>query len=70
MFDIYLVVFSPYLMELKWLVRGKLEDVSIIDNVSNYGYLNYLSESVDYIFNRFQHVSHVALILIIENILT
>lgn len=54
---------SPYLMELKWLVRGKLEDVSIIDNVSSYGYLNYLSESIDYIFNRFQHVGHVALIL-------
>ncbi len=60
---IFILLSSPYLMELKWLVRGKLEDVSIIDNVSNYGYLNYLSESVDYIFNRFQHVGHVALIL-------
>lgn len=60
---VFMLLSSPYLMELKWLVRGKLEDVSIIDNVNNYGYWNYLTEAIDYIFNRFQHVGHVALIL-------
>lgn len=62
-FFVFILLFSPYLMELKWLVRSGAEEVDIIDNVSNYGYINYLSESIDYIFNRFQHVGHVALIL-------
>lgn len=62
-FVTFLMLISPYLMELKWIVRGKIDDASIIENVENYGYLNYLSESVDYIFNRFQHVGHVAMII-------
>lgn len=62
-FLILIVLFSPYLMELKWVVRGKLEDTSIIENVNNYGYVNYLLDTIDYIFNRFQHVGHVALVL-------
>lgn len=64
-FLISILLILPYLMELKWVVREKLEDVSIVENVNNYGYLNYLGDAVDYFFNRFQHVGHVA--LIIEN---
>ncbi|MFW1801646.1 oligosaccharide repeat unit polymerase [Acinetobacter nematophilus] len=61
-FVVFIIALSPYLMELKWVVRGKLENSSIIENVNNYGYVNYLLDTIDYIFNRFQHVGHVALI--------
>lgn len=66
---ILIIFILPYLIELKWFVRGEGGDVSIVENVKNYGYLNYLSNAIDYVFNRFQHVGHVALIIENQNFL-
>lgn len=52
----------PYLIELKWVIRGNYDIIDVIENVNNFGYREYLLESVDYVLNRFQHVGHVALI--------
>ena len=53
----------PYLLELKWVIRGNYDIIDVIENVNKFGYEEYLMESMNYVFNRFQHVGHVALIL-------
>lgn len=56
-------IICPYLLELKWVIRGGYDLIDVVNNVDSYGYERYFFEAMDYVFNRFQHVGHVALIL-------
>lgn len=58
-----LIFFSfPYLLLMKWAMRSGDSFFSVFDMVDRENYLKLLSESLDFIFNRFQHNYHVALI--------
>lgn len=63
---ILLLLLLPYLTQLKWAIRsdtGIYEAISeTINMVNDAGYMKLLGESLDYIFNRFQHNYHVALL--------
>ncbi|KAF1022967.1 MAG: hypothetical protein GAK29_03055 [Acinetobacter bereziniae] len=63
---VLIILFSlvcPYLLEMKWVIRGDYDLIDVIVNVNNYGYERYFFEAINYVFNRFQHVGHIALII-------
>lgn len=57
------VLFLPYLIQMKWVVRSGGDLFLIGENVNTIGYVKLLNESFYYVFNRFQHNYHVALLL-------
>lgn len=61
-FILITILLLPYLFFLKWAMRTNESVISAIYNVQNNGYIEILSESMYYVFNRFQHNYHVALI--------
>lgn len=53
---------SPYLVVLKWTIRDSGDVIaSLLLNFREIEYSSLLLDSIDYIFNRFQHIGHVAL---------
>ena len=62
-FLIVLILCLPYLSQMKWVIRSGGSVVDAIQEVSNIGYFQLLEETIHYVFNRFQHNYHVALLL-------
>lgn len=60
---IVLILFLPYLNQMKWVIRSDGSVVDAIQAVNDIGYLRLVEESLFYVFNRFQHNYHVALLL-------
>ena len=58
-----LILFLPYLNQMKWVIRSDGSVVDAIQAVNDIGYLRLVEESLFYVFNRFQHNYHVALLL-------
>lgn len=52
----------PYLFMLKWAMRSGDSVISVLERVDKNSYFYFLNEGFYYIFNRFQHNYHVALI--------
>lgn len=52
----------PYLFLLKWAMRSSDSVLSVLEVVNKDSYLDLLGEGLYYVFNRFQHNYHVALI--------
>ncbi|WP_111860660.1 oligosaccharide repeat unit polymerase [Acinetobacter sp. CFCC 10889] len=57
-----LLFLTPFLFELKWIARSNSLYSGVINNVLDRGYLESLSLTLNYIFSRFQHIYHVALL--------
>lgn len=58
-----LLIFStPFLFELKWIARSNSLYSGVIDNVLDRGYFESMNLTLTYIFSRFQHIYHVALL--------
>lgn len=61
-----LILIFPFIIEGKFFIRSSQGDIKIadiFDNVLNYGYINYLEYSINYLFLRFQSVGHTAFII-------
>ncbi|WP_111885524.1 oligosaccharide repeat unit polymerase [Acinetobacter sp. CFCC 11171] len=63
LFFFVLVLFLvPYLVLMKWAMRSNDSIFSIFEVVDKNSYITLLDESLYFIFNRFQHNYHIALI--------
>lgn len=62
---IVLLLLLPYLSQIKWVIRSEGNIFDAIKIVNDNDYYSLLNESIYYVFNRFQHNYHVA--LLIEN---
>lgn len=58
-----LLLLSPFLIEVKWLIRAGGDFSFFVDNVLQRGYLSSLETTVEYLLNRFQMFGHVALLV-------
>lgn len=56
---------SPFLIEIKWLLRAGLDPGCFFKNIMERGYISSLINAFDYVVNRFQMFGHVS--LIVEN---
>lgn len=56
---------SPFLIEIKWLLRAGLDPSYFFNNIMGRGYVLSLISTFDYMINRFQMFGHVS--LIVEN---
>ena len=61
-FLIIIVLLIPYLFLLKWMVRSSDSLLSVFEIVNKDSYFSLLGDGLYYVFNRFQHNYHVALI--------
>lgn len=61
-FAIVVIFLIPYLFLLKWAMRSNDSISSVLEIVNKDSYLDLFSEGLYYVFNRFQHNYHVALI--------
>lgn len=59
---IVLVLVLPFLIQSKWIVRDGGSALDAISAVFDSGYWELLGSSMYYVFNRFQHNYHVALL--------
>lgn len=59
---IFVLLLLPYLTQIKWVIRSDGNIFEAINMVNEIGYLKLLEESFNYLFNRFQHNYHVALL--------
>lgn len=59
---IVIIFLIPYLFLLKWAMRSTDSLFSVLEMVDKDSYLDLLSEGLYYVFNRFQHNYHIALI--------
>lgn len=57
-----LLFLTPFLFELKWIARSNSLYSGVINNVLDRGYFESLNLTLTYIFSRFQHIYHVALL--------
>lgn len=61
--SVLVLLILPYLTQIKWTIRSNGTFFDAIKSVSEIGYFLLLEDSVYYMFNRFQHNYHVALLL-------
>lgn len=59
---VLLLLSLPFIIQAKWVARTDEPLYTVFQSVFDFGYLNYLGVSLDYILNRFQHVGHIALL--------
>lgn len=55
-------VMLPVVVSAKWFIRTGAGVSEAIDFLSDFGYFNYLVDSISYVANRFQHLGHVAML--------
>lgn len=58
-----ILLFSPYLMLLKWTIRSGGNALGVFSQVNDHGYLKMLNDTIKYVLSRFQHNYHVALLI-------
>ncbi|HGY2267684.1 oligosaccharide repeat unit polymerase [Morganella morganii] len=58
-----LLLFIPNLIELKWLIRNHGNITQYFSNISLYKNIQEINTSLQYIFNRFQHLGHVSIFM-------
>lgn len=56
------IIILPMIVSAKWFIRSGAGVSEAMDFLSEFGYLNYLIDSVSYVVNRFQHLGHVAML--------
>lgn len=56
------ILLMPYLTQIKWAIRSDGDIFEVVNIVNDAGYMKLLEDSFQYVFNRFQHNYHVALL--------